>query len=226
MTDNCIIQGDAREIPLEDNSVDYIVTSPPYWGQRKYRGRSLVWKWEVGARHGVAVQKAGENCRHRWRRRTWYTERSAGSVTAEAFSKAGAGNIRRIKKARCRKDSICAICGAWKGQLGLEPTPGLYIQHLVEIYRERRRGGSEQFHPPGQNPHDGTSFQRLDREGRNSRMDQDREVFPSAARKVRPDSRFPTPCFIAASARCGGWRFRSRAASSITQRSPKSSSSP
>jgi DNA modification methylase len=29
--------------------------------------------------------------------------------------------------------------GAWRGELGLEPTPELYVQHLVEAFREVRR---------------------------------------------------------------------------------------
>lgn len=33
----------------------------------------------------------------------------------------------------------CERCGAWRGQLGLEPTPDLYVQHMVEIGREIRR---------------------------------------------------------------------------------------
>lgn len=32
----------------------------------------------------------------------------------------------------------CA-CGAWLGCLGLEPTPELYVAHLVEVFREVRR---------------------------------------------------------------------------------------
>ena len=32
----------------------------------------------------------------------------------------------------------CA-CGAWRGQLGLEPHPDLYVEHVVEIMREVRR---------------------------------------------------------------------------------------
>lgn len=31
-----IIQGDARAIPLADESVHCVVTSPPYWGLRSY----------------------------------------------------------------------------------------------------------------------------------------------------------------------------------------------
>src|SRR5438270_8506148 len=31
------------------------------------------------------------------------------------------------------------VWGAWCGDLGLEPTPELYIAHLVEVFREVRR---------------------------------------------------------------------------------------
>src|SRR6266481_1447886 len=33
-----LIQSDARALPLQDESVQCIVTSPPYWGLRKYAG--------------------------------------------------------------------------------------------------------------------------------------------------------------------------------------------
>src|SRR3954471_14106817 len=31
------------------------------------------------------------------------------------------------------------LCGAWLGSLGLEPDPGLYIEHLVDVFREVKR---------------------------------------------------------------------------------------
>jgi len=133
MTENCIFQGDARHLPLADDSMDCIVTSPPYWGQRDYKGQYLIWE------SGVRSRESGEKCRHRWAARVRYTERSAGSSTAEAFSKPGKANVRRLKAARWRRDATCCKCGAWRGQLGLEPSPELYIQHLVEIFRECRR---------------------------------------------------------------------------------------
>jgi DNA modification methylase len=39
-----LLRGDARHLPLPDESVDLICTSPPYWSQRDYRdgGESLV----------------------------------------------------------------------------------------------------------------------------------------------------------------------------------------
>ena len=33
---------------------------------------------------------------------------------------------------------FCA-CSAWRGTLGLEPTPELYVQHIVEVFREVKR---------------------------------------------------------------------------------------
>ena len=35
--------------------------------------------------------------------------------------------------------AFCRHCNAWRGHLGLEPTPELYVAHIVEIFREVRR---------------------------------------------------------------------------------------
>ena len=35
--------------------------------------------------------------------------------------------------------ATCSTCGAWRGELGLEPTPALYVEHVVEVFREVRR---------------------------------------------------------------------------------------
>ena len=34
---------------------------------------------------------------------------------------------------------VCRRCGAWRGSLGLEPDPDLYVAHFLEIARELRR---------------------------------------------------------------------------------------
>ena len=40
-----IIRGDARSIPLADESVQCVVTSPPYWGLRAYAGiKDSIWR--------------------------------------------------------------------------------------------------------------------------------------------------------------------------------------
>ena len=42
--DLLIVQADARRIPLADAVVQCVVTSPPYWGLRKYAGaQDLIW---------------------------------------------------------------------------------------------------------------------------------------------------------------------------------------
>jgi len=46
------------------------------------------------------------------------------------------GNIHRDEY---EPSQFCRRCGAWRGELGLEPTPELYVEHIVEIFREVRR---------------------------------------------------------------------------------------
>jgi DNA modification methylase len=48
-------------------------------------------------------------------------------------------------KGRERLTSSLCACGAWLGELGLEPTPALFIEHLVAIFEEVRRV----LHPSG-----------------------------------------------------------------------------
>lgn len=40
---------------------------------------------------------------------------------------------------RWSEKNFCEWCNAWRGELGNEPTPDLYVQHMVEIFRELRR---------------------------------------------------------------------------------------
>jgi len=114
-----IYHGDARHMDLPDNSVQCVVTSPPYWGLRKYSGLpDLIW---------------GDNhCEHQW-----------GEVAPAGYrsSDTNPGKLQSI--ATQNRDgltsSTCSICGAWNGQYGLEPTPELYIEHTLEFLREIRR---------------------------------------------------------------------------------------
>jgi site-specific DNA-methyltransferase (adenine-specific) len=107
---------------LADNSIQCVVTSPPYWGLRKYAGLpDIVWGGD-------------NNCRHEW-------------VTKESLAQnqqTGDNGFKRpwrdiISTDRRITENTCSICGAWKGQFGLEPTIELYIQHTLEIMRECKR---------------------------------------------------------------------------------------
>ncbi len=37
------------------------------------------------------------------------------------------------------RHATCTLCGAWRGELGSEPTPALFVAHLVEVFREVKR---------------------------------------------------------------------------------------
>lgn len=70
--------------------------------------------------YGVSPRVWGgdPSCRHRWGKSERGTRGAAGQKKGGRF---------------------CRRCGAWKGSLGLEPDPDLYIKHLVSVLREVRR---------------------------------------------------------------------------------------
>lgn len=37
-----------------------------------------------------------------------------------------------------QKSAFCSKCGAWRGQLGLEPTPDLFVRHLCDVFDRLR----------------------------------------------------------------------------------------
>jgi DNA modification methylase len=53
-------------------------------------------------------------------------------MTGETLS--GKSGTRKPKKS-----DFCAVCGAWRGHYGAEPTPEMYVEHTVLIFREVRR---------------------------------------------------------------------------------------
>ena len=52
---NTIIQGNTLEVlkNIPDNSINMVITSPPYWGLRCYNTNPQVWDGD-------------ENCKHEW----------------------------------------------------------------------------------------------------------------------------------------------------------------
>ena len=103
------------------DSVHCCVTSPPYWGLRDYGTPPQIWGGDSA-------------CRHRWSIET-RKGMTGGTASAKVHAK-GAANFQAFG---ATKHAFCARCGAWRGSLGLEPTPALYVRHLVEVFREARR---------------------------------------------------------------------------------------
>jgi len=116
-----ICKGDCRSMELPDECVQCVVTSPPYWGLRKYSGeQELIW--------------GGKDCEHRWADRKYLMHSGRGDAP-----KSGKYSTQEPIPDMPMLDNTCSLCGAWKGAYGLEPSPELYIQHTVEILREIRR---------------------------------------------------------------------------------------
>jgi DNA modification methylase len=111
---NKIYQGDALSVlkTFPDNSIDTCITSPPYFQQRDY---------------GTATWIGGDpNCDHK-----------------PKFKKSRSATVGNDVKdiGKTYYDSVCKKCGAVRDdkQIGLEATPEMYVQNIVEIFREVRR---------------------------------------------------------------------------------------
>lgn len=118
-----LIHADARHLPLRDKCVQCVVTSPPYWGLRDYQTAPLVW--------------GGERCEHEWGDEQ--IVRGSAQKQGATSQRAGRANVGEQIARGNSQGCWCARCGAWRGSLGLEPTPELYVAHLVEVFRELRR---------------------------------------------------------------------------------------
>lgn len=121
-----VIHGDALTslAQLEGESVQTCVTSPPYWGLRSYGTEPVVWDNHNGCEHEWSVERTSR-------------PNSSGGPTEKQLSNAGTRNIADYSD-RATYSNFCE-CGAWRGELGLEPTPELYVKHIVDIFREVRR---------------------------------------------------------------------------------------
>ena len=122
-----LVQATATHIPLRDESVQCIVTSPPYWGLRSYAGEQRqVWGGEPQHEHEWQAEPTAEGKigKVRWQ----HSSNGNGEVIVnrkvmpEAYGQIGRGGF-------------CA-CDAWLGALGLEPEPAMYVEHIVAIFRE------------------------------------------------------------------------------------------
>lgn len=140
--DLLLIAGDARHIPLGDGAVQCIVTSPPYWGLRKYAGeQELVW---LPARR----RRRAAQCEHEWAdadrpaadysKQRWQNANN-GQQLASGEARAVTEEDRRQNANSIAAAAACTKCGAWRGAYGLEPTIEMYVAHSVEILRECRR---------------------------------------------------------------------------------------
>jgi len=101
----------------EGTKCNCVVTSPPYWGLRDYGTEPQIWD-------------ANHNCEHEWASSIKHRTSGGPQVPHTKWQK----NIQIQKAQRDTKSMHCTKCGAWKGQLGLEPHFNLYIKHLCDVF--------------------------------------------------------------------------------------------
>ena len=113
--------GDVREVlqTVPADSIQCVVTSPPYWNLRDYNLPPLVWGGKSDCQHVWASQprKGISGGYNEWSK----TRHMVRSVVPD------------------NEQAVCTTCNAWRGHLGLEPTIEMYVLHIVEIFREVRR---------------------------------------------------------------------------------------
>jgi DNA modification methylase len=115
--------GDALDVlkSMPSHSADRCVTSPPYWSLREYPVTASIWDGE-------------KNCRHRWVKHLRPAVNGKVNGRAEGWLP-GSNTATRTAQV----SAFCSKCKAWRGQLGLEPTPKMYVAHMVQIFRQVRR---------------------------------------------------------------------------------------
>ncbi|HEV2317748.1 MAG TPA: site-specific DNA-methyltransferase [Thermoplasmata archaeon] len=107
-----------RQLP--ERSIQCVVTSPPYWGLRAYGTNPQVWGGDPAHPH-------------EWSATPPRRSRSAEDATsALELASVGGRNYEAQGGSSCK-------CGAWLGELGLEPTPDLFVAHLADVFDEVRR---------------------------------------------------------------------------------------
>lgn len=197
---NKVLLGNSLEVikTFPDESVDCVVTSPPYYGLRDY---------------GTGTWIGGDpNCPH---------------FRTSHFSEKIQTGHRNLLEMHGVADSIyksvCPLCGAVRKdeQIGLEETPEEYIARLVSLFREIRRvlkkdgtcwvnlGDSYNSTPCGNTPEnmekhkDSKSFKKPKKGGE---MSQQRKA--GLVQGLKPKDLIGVPWLFAFAMRADGWFLR------------------
>jgi len=207
-----IIQGDAREVlaGMDDQSVHCVVTSPPYFGLRSYGTPPLLWG-------------GPDECEHEWDGEYRPAESKARGERPELTGGGATSWSTRDGTTDNAKGQFCRLCGCWRGSLGLEPDPAMYISHLVDIFRAVRRvlrddgtlwlniagcyaGSWGNYHPTGTGGQRPKSTERYERPAYASR-----DFLPPTANvsSFKPKDWIPIPWMLGMALQADGWWLRS-----------------
>lgn len=131
-----IHRGHAPEIlaSLPPGRVQALVTSPPYFQLRSYQTEPQIWGGAEGCDHAwgeVFTPNANTGGGV-----TFKQETNRGSFSSESYQ--GGPLPRKVPGPRGHTSEFCRACGAWRGELGLEPSVDLYVSHLVGVFAAAR----------------------------------------------------------------------------------------
>lgn len=146
-------------------------------------------------------------CRHDW----GPGERGRRSDLRPAESTRSKGRLGtdgRQGRAGLEGGRFCRHCGAWRGCLGLEPEPDLYVEHLVSVLREVRRAlraDGTLWLVLGDTFAASRSYQLPDSKGR----DPGRPLPASVPAGLKPKDRVGIPWRVAFALQADGWWLRS-----------------
>jgi DNA modification methylase len=166
-----LLQGNVLDVlrRFQDESVHCVVTSPPFWGLRRYDlcgcaqdytrspGSSedggamprlavgpihakepdpdCPWCGGTGKIAGMETTWGGDpSCDHEWTATPPWRPRGANDAPNSPLQQGNRGTAYDATGGK-----LCSKCGCWFGSLGLEPTPHLYVEHMVEVPRAVRR---------------------------------------------------------------------------------------
>ncbi len=109
--------------PFDDNSIQAIITSPPYYSLRKYDIPDVIIGGDSECEHEFIDYKFNQDSgRHL-------------EINSKDAMLSHHSNIPDMKL----KAGFCTHCSAWRGQYGLEPTFQLYIEHTLLWCLEAKR---------------------------------------------------------------------------------------
>lgn len=137
-----------RELP--DESVDCIMTSPPYFGLRFYRGTESVWGGDPNCEHDFGNAQPADLPHKDSNNRRGTQEEVIANPTGTTYIRklrgqphgdtAKVGNTKNdAQPPSLPVGATCLKCGAWRGQLGLEPDFRMYLDHLLMVTAELKR---------------------------------------------------------------------------------------
>lgn len=118
---NKILIGDNREglKSMSKNSIDCIITSPPYFNLRAYGEKQLIYQGD-------------DNCEHKWVEKKSRRANLSGGKSEK--QKTNPASFAVDYDDRYYYSKQCTICQAWLGELGQEDDVQDYINNLCDTF--------------------------------------------------------------------------------------------